>query len=357
LCPPGEIGCDASRRFTLTCAVNGLEIVRTTDCNAAGQICADGVCLPVECTANQLFCIGNASYECDHTGTASTFLEECGVRQYCDTDSGTCKNQDCAPGQTRCEGNVVIACDGNGQGSSTMDCGDSDQSCFEGECLPTVCNLGDTSCGVNNEILECIANGTATQSTGFCLAAQYCDPGDGTSAICVPDVCEQGEPACIGSLAGTCNASGSGLEPGSQDCGAPSFEDAGPDAAATPTGGCYNGVCACQPGESWCIDGDAWRCSYNLASDMYLPRLSQTCADDCRPIVCYGDEPCGGAECVDCPPVGTTQCQVEPVDMEDELLVSCTTTTAFIEFCLEGCVTTGVDHCASSGTADAGDGG
>lgn len=216
LCPPGEIGCDASRRYTLTCADNGLEITRTTDCNAAGQVCADGACLAVACIANQTFCQGNASYQCDHTGTVSTFLETCGVRQYCDTASGTCKNQDCAPGHAVCEGNSVVECDVSGQAATTTNCEDTDEVCYDGECLAAVCAQGDTRCE-GETVMECVANGTVEREAVICFANQHCESGVGTGQ-CVADVCTPGYYACDGDMYGTCNTNGSGLNAGAQVC-------------------------------------------------------------------------------------------------------------------------------------------
>ena len=137
----------------------------SNNAGSAGNGAAGGGIDEIRCAANQPVCDGNRATICNDTGDGYTIAgEACTSTQTC--VAGSCEELECAPNERFCEGAVVRKCADNGLSSTEV-----------------------TSCARH----------------------EYCDAA---SATCKTGVCSPGEPACDGTRATTCNASGSDFEAG-----------------------------------------------------------------------------------------------------------------------------------------------
>ena len=119
-----------------------------------------------------------------------------------------------------------------------------------------------------------------------CQASQHCVEN---VSSCRADVCAQGLAACDGNVATTCNADGSGYEPGGTPCGAEAR--------------CVGGTCLpiiCEANAYFCDQGNVYRCgtdgTTSTLSDTCLPQ--EHCVEGfstCRADVCTAGVPyCNG---------------------------------------------------------------
>jgi hypothetical protein len=188
--------------------------------------CAAGTCVLDICSAGSQECDGNAVVTCSAQGDAVSLDVECGPTQSCVASwpSASCVDWVCKAGLSYCDDtapDTAIECSKDGLDVlSTEDCLASGTLCWEGACLPVVCQDGTVGCdGVGLVQQVCTGKGT-TVSAQPCPEASYClaDPVAGT-AQCLPQQCVPGLPTCYGNVSAVCNANGSGFEPPGTDCG------------------------------------------------------------------------------------------------------------------------------------------
>lgn len=263
-----------------------------TDCSATGETCFGGTCFPELCTDGVRHCFDGHPHSCVDAGTRRIRWTTCSVNEYCD-DAGAggamCRLRTCAAGQQVCDGDVAGICNAEGSGlepGTTTDCAALDgKACFGGECLDQVCH-GTYACFEGNPH-QCAANGTAFGTRIMtCQASQHCVEN---VSSCRADVCAQGLAACDGNVATTCNADGSGYEPGGTPCGAEAR--------------CVGGTCLpiiCEANAYFCDQGNVYRCgtdgTTSTLSDTCLPQ--EHCVEGfstCRADVCTAGVPyCNG---------------------------------------------------------------
>jgi hypothetical protein len=153
-----------------------------------------------------------------------------------------------------------------------------------------------------NVLRLCSSDGLTSQSLGTCAPGTYCDPD---AATCVAGVCAASEPACSGSVATDCNATGTGYEAGGTDCSS--------DGDACIDGDCEPVICT--PGVLGCNDdGDVERCNAT-GTALFTEQVctaGQYCASGacmtqlCKPDAVY----CSGVELRRCNALGSAY-QVE----------------------------------------------
>ena len=253
----------------------------------------------------------------------------------CDDDDDCTTADLCVAGS--CEGSYIPAC-GVGEPCVNWDDCVNGLTCFDGMpggyCTMLNCKVADCPAGskcspINNGDLQvcmaiCAGNGDCREEDGHgCTAGGGC--------WCGEEICQAGDPFCVGETKGTCNACGSALESGAVDCPTqdqfcylgecvdcvPQCEgkECGPDACES-----ICGICAdedvCLPAGTCCTpdcldkecgaDGCGGLCGICENDDVCLPETSICCTPDCLDKEC-GADGCGGdcgacedtAECTD----------------------------------------------------------
>jgi hypothetical protein len=124
-------------------------------------------------------------------------------------------------------------------------------------------------------VRKCAGNGLSSTEVTTCASNEYCDAA---SATCKTGICAPGEPACDGTRATTCNASGSDYEAGGKTC------------SATET--CTSGVCqphVCEPNATFCQGQDVKSCSSSgLSSSVSATCIDQACVKSGSTAACSG---------------------------------------------------------------------
>lgn len=252
-CVPGTARCDGAN--VRRCDASGASETTERTCSSAAA-CADGTCVTGACTANALFCDDQDLRQCDARGQSSTLVQRCAPGTYCRDDqaSASCSTQACSPGSAVCSGSVVTTCLGDGSGPKPggVDCADSKQACYKGECRDVACAPGTRLCQ-HDDVYLCGDNGTDLTLWADCQMGEVCD---GDLAACRAKLCEPGRAQCDGSRAVTCNDFGSAWLPDSKDCSV--------DGQLCVAGTCKPSVCVA--GTSFCQDGSVYRCDASGAS-------------------------------------------------------------------------------------------
>jgi formylglycine-generating enzyme len=189
----------------------------------------------------------------------------------------------CVPNESTCDGDRVVSCNAEGTGyvGGAVKCS-SQQTCVAGACANHECMPNARFC-VGNTVRECADDGLSSVEAEDCGSESYCDAA---SATCKSGVCAPDKPACDGTRATTCNATGSGFLGGGTVCSGKETCDAGT---------CKPWVCEA-PGETFCAGQDLKLCSAD--------GLSSTLVETCVNKACVaGESACQG----DCKP-GSKKC-------------------------------------------------
>src|SRR5262249_37661208 len=140
--------CDANT--ATTCAADGSGLAAGgTDCTASATRCFQGDCKPKLCEPDSTYCKSTAVYTCADNGTREVFKNQCPFGYYCDSSlvPAACKPGVCPPNAPACNSNVATTCkpDGSGYQPGT-DCTATNQACFQGQCVPKVCEPNTYYC-------------------------------------------------------------------------------------------------------------------------------------------------------------------------------------------------------------------
>jgi hypothetical protein len=291
-CAPGTPACDGDRVVICRADGGGFEL-EGTDCSESDQICWEGGCTARECAADE--CRGQDSYRCVDDGLRLVLDETCdplgSPAQFCNPESGRCEAVRCAPLIPTCNGEIATACleDGSGPADDGIDCAASGYACWEGACLPSLCDEGDEPFVCEEaELLRCENNGTALLLESTCDRPELCDAVTGS---CELGACTPAEPVCDGTVAGVCADNGEGLAPGAIDC-------------SESGRGCLDGECqarVCMAGELLCVGGNVHRCDPSQVATLLvdtcqsgehcIPGEARCVIDRCTPgaAICSGD--------------------------------------------------------------------
>jgi hypothetical protein len=197
----------------------------------------------------------------------------------------------CVPGLAMCEGNTRAICVGTGY--ALEDCGPDQRCVQQGDvpvCVPRACRRGQMMCDPSGRFVQvCAPDGTGVVNRIDCGASgQRCESG-----VCRSLFCEPRSPVCNGSIATTCNASGSGYNPVGNDC------------AALPDRQCVEGACGCPPGSADCDGLVDTGCETNVSTDpdnctgcglacSSEHVLKRVCNDGCKGSCAAGFQDCNG---------------------------------------------------------------
>jgi formylglycine-generating enzyme required for sulfatase activity len=141
-------------------------------------------------------------------GTLDSFCEA----EVCDPLDGLCKLRPRREGED-CPSPCTVGPVCQGGLCKGQACAALDQTCVAGTCIPNACDAGARICDGNFSYRVCNAGGTGWSAPLACGGGTYCDQGNCQAQVCTPLAA-----TCLGSLAGTCNPTGSALEAGFQDC-------------------------------------------------------------------------------------------------------------------------------------------
>ncbi len=308
VCVPGSMACSADGHRVELCNADGLGTSIAHECDG-GQACVAAACTNVLCKPGATFCRGGDSYTCSADGTSSTLASTCGADSYCDDASGNCTPRSCTPGAKGCLNGQEGTCNAIGSGLEDLkDCA-KDQICGATGCIDILCDPSSYACNDAGDVTQCNEVGTGSTVVASCGDDQFCVVSADTHE-CSSDVCSAGQPACNGSVATTCNASGSDYEPGGTDCAA--------DGKL-----CLSGACkakTCDPGTRFCQDGDVWLCTAQGTSS----QVFQACADNqfcdepsatCKTQVCTPSTAgCNGSVAAKCNADGSAYLAAGAVD-------------------------------------------
>jgi hypothetical protein len=203
--------CDLGQGICVQC-------IAANDCKP-DQFCSGGMCVADVCNAGSTSCMANAVVTCRADGSGYGSPVSCGS-QVCvpSATSASCKDHLCTPSVTACSstGEQVIKCATDGLSQTVQDdCAGKGQVCVAAQCVAGVCSPGKRYCA-GNEARQCSVKGDTYTVVQTCSGVtDYCDAATGT---CKPKACTAGQPACNGRIKTTCNADGSGFEPGGTDC-------------------------------------------------------------------------------------------------------------------------------------------
>ncbi len=299
--------CDSDKdckQFDLVCDKDAGQCVQClkADHCAEGEYCKDGYCIETACPAGEAKCEGPVVLVCAADGSGWSVSITCAEQQYC--EAGECTDYACAPSETFCDGEVLKECSGDGKSVvSEDDCAAKEEHCFGGKCLATVCEPGAKFCADPATVATCLGDGMDFSKLP-CDAGQYCYSAKGE---CVAQVCSPGKAECVGTVAKTCNAIGSGYA-SQVDCKVQSKV-------------CVNGQCldlACPPSTNFCVDNvTVGYCDEEGKS--FVPEACEakhSCEDgECKPWLCTPNLPvCDGQTATKCdalglgPLPGGTQC-------------------------------------------------
>ncbi len=280
ICDPGAFRCDPDGVTVLRCQPDGLSEVDLTDCSRNGDVCRDGLCVTLTCTAGELFCQNGAVTQCRNDGTAGAILTQCNGFEFCNSATAACEPKTCIPGEALCEGQVLTVCNAEGSGavSGGTDCEAMSLGCnaSANACVPMVCTPGTQRCTVSS-ILECNPQGTAEMTQPACSFGTACVESGGL-AQCLATTCTAGSMVCENDVIKTCNATGTGTLPGGTDCGLAGEA-------------CFNATClpvVCQ-GTTFC-QGEA---VFNCLDNGTRSTLNRNC-----PLTQFCNETGASASCV-----------------------------------------------------------
>ncbi|MBM4371669.1 MAG: hypothetical protein FJ098_08445, partial [Deltaproteobacteria bacterium] len=185
--------------------------------------CKAGACVLDLCAAGVLSCQEGAIVGCNATGDAFEVQTVCAEGQVCKEEgvAAACLDPVCPAGEAWCdeEGHARLCAPDGLSFLLDQDCIAEGLVCEAGACAAVICEPGTEGCdavGLGRE--ECSPLGTAWLPVP-CPEASFCQPNpDLGTSLCVPQVCSPGAATCLGSLAATCNANGSGVLEGGEDC-------------------------------------------------------------------------------------------------------------------------------------------
>lgn len=211
---------------------------------------------------------------------------------------GGSPTQVCVPDEPACDGNKATSCNAEGTGylPGGLKCS-SKQTCLAGACEELECTPSARFCS-GSAVRQCADDGLSSQEAEACKTDEYCDAA---SATCKTGVCAPNAPACDGSRATVCDASGSGFVAGGTVCGAQTTCEAGE---------CLPWVCP-KPGESYCQAQSVKSCSANgLSSEVVDTCVDQTCVAaagvaSCKGVCASTQKKCSGNGLQPCGPDGT----------------------------------------------------
>jgi len=278
-CVPGAKRCDGSS--VKVCDDVGAQEIIAQTC-LPSQSCVLGSCVTT-CVPNTEFCQDGGVWKCDSSGL-STRDQQCAASLFCrvDGDKASCSSQACTANQPVCDGDVATTCksDSSGPAAGGVDCSDSKQACYGGQCLEVACKSGTKVCE-HGDVYLCTHNGTEISLLTECGPSEVCDAEMGS---CRAKVCDPGKVSCDGTRVQTCNAFGSAWLPGSLECAA--------DGKICVNGSCKKQICAAN--RSYCQDGSV----YNCDSSGSASTLSQTCNPQTQHCYAYGSfATCQANEC------------------------------------------------------------
>lgn len=345
-CKPGEKGCSGER--ITQCAADGIGYEPTgDDCSDDGQACFAGACAARVCEGTYR-CEGKASVGCFDNGTRVA-REACGepIGTFCSPATGRCEPYVCLPAVAICQGVLATRCadDGSGPLDVGIDCGMNGETCWDGGCAPIVCSAGFRCVG--SELSRCGKAGSEWMPVVTCEAGTECDAPLGA---CRPKNCVPNTPVCLGAVATTCEASGSGYTPGGADC-----------LAQGKT--CIDGKCErplCVAGQVFCIEDKLVQCDAIGASSSIIDVCSESESCDaakegCVTAVCSpGSSICNGNLVTTCNAQGSG-----PVPGGEDCAATgdvCVLGECLAKVCepkLKFCVSGNVWLCNDSGTSSA----
>jgi len=186
--------------------------------------CLTGVCVLDLCAQDVQLCDGATVVACSEVGDGFVLVDTCGEGQACtqDGETASCVDMVCLPGEKFCtEEDHAIHCSPDGlEILSDEDCIELSLVCELGECEHVICESGAEGCDeAGFDKVACSPLGTQWLEVP-CPEKSYCEANEvlGT-ALCLPQLCDPGLPACLGNLATTCNENGSDVLPEGEDCG------------------------------------------------------------------------------------------------------------------------------------------
>jgi hypothetical protein len=234
------------------------ECARHSDC--AAELHCDGArCAPDLCPGGGTTCSSNAVATCSEAGDRFVAGAPCEARATCTEAGGAaaCEPWVCSAGASECSDSThLVRCRDDGlEVIDTIDCEDMGGLCAGASCRSAECSPSARFCD-GDRVRRCADDGLSSSLEAMCTPDQHCQQG-----ACRSGVCEAGEPACNGTIATTCNASGSGFEEGGDDCAV----------GADPPETCDQGECVprvCALGESTCEDGSERTCSRTGAAHL-----------------------------------------------------------------------------------------
>jgi hypothetical protein len=195
------------------CSDEGQCVFKCTDSKqcAEDQYCLDEGCVDDICTPETLQCNLAVVEVCNAEGSAWETQEECQEGFFC--EDGLCHEQSCSPGYVKCDGDLLMVCDSLGkQMELSADCSETEQFCFEGQCIGTACIPGQSFCEDGVTLAVCEETGME-YLTQTCPEGTFCATGE-----CIDWICEPGVPVCDGFSATLCEPDGSGPVEGGEDC-------------------------------------------------------------------------------------------------------------------------------------------
>ncbi len=290
-CTASQPACNKQVATTCKADGSGFEL-GGTDCAAeTDKVCENGACVPKVCTPGSYYCAGGNPQLCNNLGSGSAQqTATCTAAYYCKAGLQYCQTDVCTAGTKLCSGTYATTCadDGSGPAGGGTDCSLTNKVCYQGTCLPKICNPNEYFCQGGNTY-SCGATGATSSLSDTCLASEFCTP---TSYYCLPDVCAAGAPTCNGDNLSTCAADGSGPADAGQSCGAGKTCFAG---ACKPVV-CTLDALQCSGGNvQKCTDkGTTWTPYATCAATTYCNELATpiTCSPDvCTPSAntCKGE--------------------------------------------------------------------
>ncbi len=185
--------------------------------------CVAGVCILDLCAQGVQLCDGASVVVCNDVGDGFALVDTCGEDQACkqDGDTASCLDMVCPPGQYCTEEEHAIHCSPDGlEILSDENCPELELVCELGECEPVICELGTEECDeAGFDKVVCSPLGTQWLPDP-CPEKFYCEANEALgTALCLSQICDPGEPTCLGNLATTCNENGSDVLPDGEDCG------------------------------------------------------------------------------------------------------------------------------------------
>ncbi|MBM4345247.1 MAG: hypothetical protein FJ100_17900 [Deltaproteobacteria bacterium] len=230
----------------------------------------DGGCSAATCKG---YCVAATGNCVDCIGDAHCGQGYGCVAQKCVPKTG------CTVGASQCQtAGALLVCP-EGKGWQVIACA-SGTVCDGGACIKPYCSPGKPACkghtaGTCNATGTGVDNGTDCKTSGkFCVAGQ-----------CKAQVCSPGDSYCDGTLASVCNEQGTGPEE-QDDCALMGMM-------------CVDGNCEespCQGGGLGCVGNDVVQCNAAEVKVVKTCGLSEACYEgQCKPKVCNPGE----GKCVD----------------------------------------------------------